>query len=105
MGSPSISSRLVQLPSESSISSLSMVMLRCARSTGASMTLMVSVPVFVNPGNLSAGILNPATANAPIISTAKSVPTAAKYPALWMGSAIVFFLSSIVPYPFRRRVI
>jgi hypothetical protein len=30
---------------------------------------------------------------------AKSVPTAAKYPILWMGSAIVFFLSRLFHSP------
>ncbi len=82
MGSLSINSRLVQFPSESCISSLSMVILRWSSSTGLSMIFTVSVPLFENPGNLSAGILNPATANAPIISMARSVPTAAKYPTL-----------------------
>ena len=96
MGSPSISSRLIQvsLPSAFWMDRLSMVMLRCVRLAGASMTLTVNVPLLVKAGNLSAGILNPATASAPIISMAKSVPTAAKYPTLWMGSVIVFFLSS-----------
>ena len=90
MGSLSISSRLVQLPSEFCISSSSIVMLRCSRSAGASMTLTVNVPLFARkPGSPSDGILKPATAMLPIISVARSMPMAAKNPALWMLSDIL----------------
>jgi hypothetical protein len=59
----------------------------------------------VKPGNLIAGILKPATASAPIIRMAKSIPTAAKYPALCMASDIVFSRSEFVPQAIMQRLI
>ena len=106
MGSSSISSRLVQFPSEPWISSLSMVMLRCARSAGASITLTVKVPLLeARLGHRSDGNLKPATARLPMMRTAIRTPMAVKNPTSRMLSDICLCSLSDRTEPFSQRLI
>jgi len=104
---PPFKSRVTFSPSDFCINSLSIVMLRCSRSAGLSVTCTVSRPLFwVRLGRRSDGNLKPATAMLPIISVANSMPIVAKKPMSRMLSDILlFFTLRIVPEPFRQRLI
>ncbi len=67
-------------------------MLRCVKFAGASITLMVNVPLEDKLGSLNDGNLKPAIARLPINSIAKRTPIPAKNPASRILSDI--FLSA-----------
>ena len=80
-----------------------MVMLRCVKLAGASITLIVKVPLEDKLGSLNDGNLKPATAKLPIISIARRTPIAPKNPASRMLSDIFLFALSELQGTVRHR--